>query len=95
MAKAMTKAQIVDKLAKATGLTKKATAQVLDELAALAYRQAKNGFTLPGVGKIEITRRKARKGRNPITNEVIRIPARRALKFKFAKAAKDAVLGKK
>ena len=94
MAKAMTKSQIVDHLAKKTGVTKKQTVQFLEELAALAYKGAKNGFTLPGLGKLVVVRRKARKGRNPATGETIRIPAKRALKFRIAKAAKDAILGK-
>jgi len=95
MAKALTKAQIVDQLAKKTGLTKKVTGEFLAGPAALAYKQAKNGFTIPGIGKIVVARRKARKGRNPATGEEIRIPARRVLKFRFAKAAKDAVVGPK
>lgn len=93
MAKSMTKAQIIETLAKKTGMTKKAVAEFLEELAALAYKQAKNAFTLPGLGKLTVVRRKARKGRNPATGEVIRIPAKRALKFRVAKAAKDAILG--
>jgi len=50
MAKSMTKAQLVDHLAKKAGLTKKDTARVLDELAAVAYKQAKTGFTIPVIG---------------------------------------------
>jgi len=92
MAKSMTKAQIVDALAKKTDLTKKAVAEVLEQLAALAYKEAKNGFTVPGLGKLVVVKRKARKGRNPATGEVIRIPAKKALKFRIAKAAKDATL---
>ena len=95
MAKPMTKAQIINHLATKSGMTKKDTSAFLDELCALAYKQAKNGFTLPGLGKIVVVKRKARKGRNPATGEEIRIPAKRALKFRIAKAAKDAVLGKK
>ncbi|MHC4592323.1 MAG: HU family DNA-binding protein [Planctomycetota bacterium] len=94
MAKAMTKAQIVGALAEKTGLTKKQTAAFLAELAALAYRQAKKGFTVPGLGKLVVVKRKARMGRNPATNETIPIPARKALKFRIAKAANDAILGK-
>ena len=95
MAKAMTKAKIVEHLASKTGLTKKQVGQVLEEQAALAYKQAKNGFTLPGLGKLVVVRRKARMGHNPGTGEAIRIPAKRALKFRIAKAAKDAILGGK
>ncbi|MDP6106968.1 MAG: HU family DNA-binding protein [Candidatus Brocadiia bacterium] len=92
-AKPMTKAQIIDRLAAETDRTKKETAQFLEELAALAYKEAKKGFTLPGLGKIVVVKRKARIGRNPATGESIRIPAKRALKFRIAKAAKDAILG--
>lgn len=95
MAKSMTKAQVIGALAKQTGQTKKAVAELLDELAGLAYSEAKNGFTVPGLGKLVVVRRKARKGRNPATGQTIQIPARRALKFRIAKAAKDAVVGKK
>ena len=90
MAKALTKAQIVTKLAEKSGLSKKQINDVLADVADLAYREAKNGFTIPGVGKLVIVNRKARKGRNPATGEEIRIPAKRVLKFRIAKAAKDA-----
>ncbi len=94
MAKPMTKAQIVDHLAKKVGVPKKVAASFLEEFTLLAYKQAKNTFTIPGIGKVSVSRRKARKGRNPQTGEEIRIPARRVLKFRFANACKDAVLGK-
>ena len=91
----MTKSQIAEHLAEKTGLTKKASAQFLEELAALAYKQAKNTFTLPGLGKLVLVNRKARMGRNPATGEAIKIPAKRVVKFRVAKAAKDAILGAK
>lgn len=69
--------------------------QVLDELAALAYREAKNSFTLPGIGKLVLVQRKVRIGRNPQTGEPIKIPAKRIIRFRVAKACKDTVLGKK
>jgi DNA-binding protein HU-beta len=59
----------------------------------LAYKNAKDGFTIPGLGKLVKVRRKARLGRNPATGETIQIPAKTVLKFRIAKAAKDAVLG--
>ena len=92
MAKAMTKAQIVSALATKTGLTKKDVAGLLEAQAALAYKEAKNGFTVPGLGKLVVVKRKARMGRNPATGEAIKIPAKKALKFRIAKAAKDAVM---
>jgi DNA-binding protein HU-beta len=91
----MTKSQIADHLAEKTGVTKKLAAQFMEELASLAYKQAKNAFTLPGLGKLVLVNRKARMGRNPATGEVIKIPAKRVVKFRVAKAAKDAILGAK
>ncbi|MBI2837785.1 MAG: HU family DNA-binding protein [Acidobacteria bacterium] len=95
MAKAMTKSQLVAKVAGDNGLTKKQAAGILDGLVAIAYKEAKNGFTLPGLGKLVIVNRKARMGRNPATGATIKIPAKRVLKFRIAKIAKDTVLGKK
>lgn len=95
MAKSLTKSQIADYMAGKTGLTKKATVQLLDDFAALAYREAKNVFTIPGIGKLVLANRKARMGRNPQTGEPIKIPAKRVVKFRIAKLAKDSILGKK
>jgi DNA-binding protein HU-beta len=82
-------------MAQKTGLTKKACVQALDDFAALAYREAKNVFVVPGIGKLVLANRKARMGRNPQTGEAIKIPAKRVVKFRVSKAAKDAILGKK
>lgn len=95
MAKSMTKSQLAEHMANKTGLTKKAGVQLLDDLAAIAYKEAKNTFTLPGIGKLVLANRKARIGRNPQTGEAIKIPAKRVVKFRVAKAAKDAILGKR
>jgi len=95
MAKTMTKSLIAEHMAGKTGLTKKAATQLLDDFAALAYREAKNIFTIPGLGKLVLVNRKARMGRNPQTGAAIKIPAKRVVKFRVAKAAKDAILGKK
>ncbi len=89
--KAMTKAQIVGALADKTGLSKKDVGNVLAELTTLAYKEAKSGFTIPGLGKLVVVNRKARIGRNPATGATIKIPAKRVLKFRIAKAAKDAI----
>jgi DNA-binding protein HU-beta len=95
-AKPMTKTQIIAKLAEDNGLPKKQIAKILDDLAGLAYKEAKKGFTIPGVGKLVVVARKAREGRNPTTGEKIKIPAKKVLKFRIAKAAKDAIVpGKK
>ena len=93
MAKAMTKSQMLSTLADQTGLAKKDVANVVDTLVQMAYQHAKEGFTVPGLGKLVLQKRKARMGRNPATGESIRIPAKTVLKFRIAKAAKDAVAG--
>jgi DNA-binding protein HU-beta len=93
--KAMTKSEIATTLAEKSGLTKKQVSQLLEVQAELAYKQAKNSFTIPGIGKLVLVNRKARKGRNPQTGEEITIPAKRVVKFRVAKAAKDAILGVK
>ena len=91
----MTKSQIADHLSKKASVTKKTATQILDDLAQLAYKEAKNAFVVPGVGKLVLAHRKARLGRNPQTGETIKIPAKKVLKFRVAKAAKDAILGPK
>ena len=90
--KAMTKSQTADHLAEKVGVTKKVAVQFMEEMAALAYKEAKKGFTIPGIGKVVVVARKARMGRNPQTGEPIKIPAKKVLKFRIAKAAKDAVM---
>jgi DNA-binding protein HU-beta len=95
MAKSLSKSQVTSALAEKVGLTKKQSAQFLEELAQLAYKNAKNTFTLPGLGKLKLKNRAARMGRNPATGETISIPAKRVVKFQVAKAAKDAILGAK
>jgi DNA-binding protein HU-beta len=67
----------------------------MEVLADTAYKHAKNSFTLPGIGKLVLVNRKARMGRNPATGETISIPAKKVVKFRVAKAAKDAILGVK
>jgi DNA-binding protein HU-beta len=95
MAKALTKSQIAAALAEAVGISKKQATESLELIASLAYKNAKNSFTLPGLGKLVLVNRKARIGRNPATGEQINIPAKRVVKFRVAKAAKDAILGAK
>jgi len=95
MAKGMTKAQLVAKVAEKASISKKAAGEMLNFIAEVAYKEAKNSFTLPGLGKLVLVQRKARMGRNPATGESIKIPAKKVVKFRVAKAAKDAILGKK
>jgi DNA-binding protein HU-beta len=95
MAKALTKSQVLSALAEAAGISKKQAAEIMDIIVELAYKNAKNTFTLPGIGKLVLVNRKARIGRNPATGEQIQIAAKRVVKFRVAKAAKDAILGAK
>jgi DNA-binding protein HU-beta len=95
MAKAKTKSQIVAEMAETAAITKKQAACTMEALVAMAYKGAKDGFTIPGLGKLVLVKRGARKGRNPATGEVINIPAKKVVKFRVAKAAKDAILGAK
>ena len=95
MAKALTKSQIVAELATKNSLSKKQSAEVLESLVQLAYKNAKNSFTIPGLGKLVLVNRAARMGRNPATGETIKIKAKRVVKLRVAKAAKDAILGTK
>jgi DNA-binding protein HU-beta len=95
MPKSLSKSQVAAALAEKVGLTKKQSVQFLEELASLAYKNAKNTFTLPGLGKLKLKNRAARVGRNPATGATIQIPAKRVVKFQVAKAAKDAILGAK
>jgi DNA-binding protein HU-beta len=95
MAKALSKSQVAAAVAEKTGLTKKQSVEVLEQIAQLAYKNAKNTFTLPGLGKLVLVNRAARMGRNPATGEAISIPAKRVVKFRVAKACKDAVLNAK
>ena len=95
MAKALSKSQVAASIAEKTGLTKKQAVEVLEQIAQLAYKNAKNSFTLPGLGKLVLVNRAARMGRNPATGEPIQIPAKRVVKFRVAKACKDAVLNAK
>jgi len=95
MAKALTKSQIAASIAETVGITKKQATEAVQSLVELAYKNAKNSFTLPGLGKLVLVNRKARMGRNPATGEAIKIPAKRVVKFRVAKAAKDSILGAK
>lgn len=90
----MTKSQLLQTLAEKTGMSKKDVSMFMDKLVELAYAQVKsNGeFALNGLGKLVKVHRAARAGRNPATGATIQIPAKTVVKFRVAKAAKEAVL---
>ena len=93
----MTKTELQTALAAAAQTDKKTAGVFLDTLSTLAYKAIKKEgeFVLPGFGKLVKQKRKARTGINPKTLEKIKIPAKTVVKFRVAKAAKDAVLGAK
>jgi len=93
----MTQAQLVKKLAEACGVTNKVAKGLLETYAATAVAETKKTgvFVLPGIGKLVRVERKARMGRNPATGEAIKIPAKKVVKFRVAKAVKDAIVPKK
>jgi DNA-binding protein HU-beta len=90
----MTKTELQSVLAEATETDKRTAGLFLDTLSSVAYKEVKkNGeFVLPGLGKLVKQKRKARTGFNPKTQQKIKIPAKTALKFRVAKAAKDMIL---
>ena len=90
----MTKSQTVAALAEKTGLSKKEVVAFLEAFTEMAYAEVRGPgeFTIPGIGKLVKKDRKARMGRNPATGEEISIPAKTVVKFRVAKAAKEAVL---
>ena len=93
----MTKTQLLQKVAEGNDTTKAAASSFLDTITEIAYKEVKKTgeFVLPGFGKLVKQKRKARMGRNPATGQAIKIPAKTVVKFRVAKGAKDAILGKK
>jgi DNA-binding protein HU-beta len=92
--KPLTKSQIASHFAEKFGLKKKLAGEIIEEVAALAIAETKKVgvFTLPGIGKLVLSKRKARKGFNPATGEQINIPAKTVVKMRVAKACKEAVV---
>lgn len=90
----MTKSQLAAHFAGKFELSKKTANEILDELASVAVTQTKKTgqFVVPGIGKLVKAARKARMGRNPATGAAIKIPAKTVVKFRVAKACKDAVV---
>jgi DNA-binding protein HU-beta len=90
----MTQSQMIEMLAAKCEVTKKIAKSMIDNLAHTAIAEVKkNGmFMIPGIGRLVRVERKARMGRNPATGEAIKIPAKKAVKFRVAKAAKEAIV---
>lgn len=90
---ALTKSEITAEIAAKNNITKKQAEEIIESLVQLACQNAKDTFTIPGLGKLVLVDRAARVGRNPATGATIQIAAKRVVKFRIAKAAKDAILG--
>jgi len=90
----MTQSQIVRALAEKCEVSNKVSRQLVENLGETAIREVKkNGlFVIPGLGRLVRVDRKARVGRNPATGETINIPAKKVVRFRVAKAAKDSIL---
>ena len=90
----MIKSQLLERLATASGMSKKEVNNFLEVLTQTAYKEVKASgeFSLPGLGKLVKKQRAARQGRNPATGATIQIPAKTVVKFRVAKAAKDSIL---
>ncbi len=96
--KTLTKSEVAATLAEQVGITKKQAALFLQAQAELAYKQAKNAYVIPGIGKLVLSERAAREmvmRFGPKAGQTVKVPKKKVLKFRVAKAAKDAILGAK
>lgn len=93
----MTQSEVINHFAEKFGIKRAQAKEYFDELASLAGNEVTNNgeFVLPGFGKLVLSQRKAREGRNPATGATIQIPAKTTLKFRLGKAMKDSVVPKK
>ncbi len=90
----MTQSQVVKELAETTGVTTKVAKHFVTTFSDMAVRETKKSgmFVIPGIGRLVRVERKARMGRNPATGAAIKIPAKKVVKFRVAKAVKDAIV---
>ena len=96
--KSMSKSEVAAQLAEKVGISKKQATQFMQAQAELAYKQAKNTFVIPGIGKLVLAESPAREMMmrfGPKAGQMVKVPKRKKLKFRVAKAAKDAILGAK
>ncbi|HEV2864747.1 MAG TPA: HU family DNA-binding protein [Pyrinomonadaceae bacterium] len=95
--KRMSQSEVVNHIAEKFELKRAQVKELFEELGSLASAEVKSSgeFVLPGFGKLVLSERKAREGRNPQTGDTIQIPAKTTLKFRLSKGMKDAVVPKK
>jgi len=97
MAKALSKSQIAASIAEKSEISKKQATEILDHMAQLAYKHAKDTFTIPGIGKLvlrSVPSRQMVMQFGEKKGQTITVPAKRVVKFRVAKAAKEAILKK-
>lgn len=95
MAKPITNSELIKGLSKRTGITEKTVRQLFDELSTIARKEAKNGFTIPGIGTLLVKNQKPRMGRDLHTGERSRVPAKREVPFLVAATAREAILSRR
>ena len=90
----MTQSQIIKALAAKCGVANTVAKSLVGELSGMAIAEVKKTglFVLPGLGRLVRVDRKARMGRNPATGQAIKIPAKKVVKFRVAKAAREAIV---
>ena len=90
----MTRTDLIEAIAKEAGTEKKAAKTFLEAFTSIVEKTMKKGGEVPlaGLGKFKVVKRKARMGRNPATGQAIKIPAKKVVKFRVAKAAKDSIV---
>ena len=96
-ARRMGKSELFSHFAERFNMKRTEARDIFDELTALSEKELKRSgeFVLPGMVKLVVQKRKARKGRNPATGAAIDIPAKTVVKARIAKQLKDAVLPSK
>jgi nucleoid DNA-binding protein/DNA-directed RNA polymerase subunit RPC12/RpoP len=94
VAKSLQKAGLIAEISSVTGIEKKSVGDVLDKLTEIAYREAPNGFIVPGICKLTVVKRKASRCRNPATGQLLMIGERQVLKIAPLKKAKDMIVPK-
>lgn len=95
--KRMSQSEVINHFAEKYELKRAQVKELFEELSNLATSEVKDSgeFVLPGFGKLVLSERKAREGRNPQTGETIQIAAKKTLKFRVGKGLKDSIVPKK
>jgi DNA-binding protein HU-beta len=92
----LTKTQITNGIAEGASISKAQAKDVLETLASMVHANARDGFTIPGIGKVSVRQTAPREmvmRFGPREGETIQVPAKTKLKFTFLKVAKEAILG--